>query len=317
MTATISVVVPAYNHERFVGETIRSLVTQTRQPDELIVVDDASTDHTWDEIQRCVPSIPFPIITRRHTKNAGLASTLNDALSSAQSDFVALVASDDTYPPDKIESQLAFLVAHPEFGAVYGDLAIMNEFGEHVRVDRPLTRELNVSPREGFAEVSLEEVALGRSGASNQTAVFRRAIVAAIGGFDENLILEDFDFVLRLLRTARAAHLFQPGANYRTLASGFNRRFREFDHEYEISLSKHRSFLETRGVSWSTVLGANWLRRANTRLNADDQAGALYCSVRSLIEAPKNPAAWKCAAQSCVPAPIRRGLRRVLRGSGH
>ena len=93
----VSVIIPAYNHEKYVQETIKSIINQTYQNIELIVIDDGSKDFTWqkilemkDECERRFEKVHFET-----KQNEGTCKTLNKLLSCAQGDFIDLIASDD------------------------------------------------------------------------------------------------------------------------------------------------------------------------------------------------------------------------------
>jgi len=105
----ISVIVPAYNSEKFIGETIQSVIDQTYKRWELIVVDDCSTDKTLEIIESysakdarvfCVPS----------AENGGAAVTRNIGLEKAAGRFIAFLDSDDLWSPSKLEDQLKFML---------------------------------------------------------------------------------------------------------------------------------------------------------------------------------------------------------------
>ncbi|MGI8927592.1 MAG: glycosyltransferase family 2 protein [Tepidiformaceae bacterium] len=109
-TASVSVVIPVYNGERFLAEAIESACWQTHRPKETIVVDDGSTDgsaaitRAWPGV-RCISQA-----------NAGLATARNTGIEAASGDFVALLDADDIWTPDKLALQLEALAAAPDAG---------------------------------------------------------------------------------------------------------------------------------------------------------------------------------------------------------
>ena len=113
----VSAVMTSFNYGRFVEEAIRSVAAQTRPPDELLVVDDGSTDDSVARIEALLPTLPFP--TRfEATPNRGQAAALNLACSWATGGVVAFLDSDDLWAPTKLERTLALMTAQPG-GAVY------------------------------------------------------------------------------------------------------------------------------------------------------------------------------------------------------
>lgn len=104
----VSVIVPAYNHERYVQETIRSIIAQTYINIELLVIDDGSTDSTFAKIRELEDECHQRFATVRFTrqKNSGTCATLNSLLSQTCGEFVYLIASDDVAEPCAIETLL-------------------------------------------------------------------------------------------------------------------------------------------------------------------------------------------------------------------
>ncbi len=124
----VSVIIPAYNHENYVQETINSIINQTYQNIELIIVDDGSRDSTWQKIRalenKCKER--FSNISFETQENQGTCATLNKLLSKVQGEFVYLIASDDIAKPKAIEIELDFLKHHPDYGLVVGNSEIID-----------------------------------------------------------------------------------------------------------------------------------------------------------------------------------------------
>lgn len=139
----ISVVMPLYNAERFVGESIESLMAQTLSDFELIVIDDCSTDGSAavvEELQRRDPRIKL----LRNERNLGAASTRNRGLDAARGEFIAFLDADDICIPERFEKQIAFLKAHPGVDVCGSYYLIFNDQSDrdHGHYDRlPLTPE--------------------------------------------------------------------------------------------------------------------------------------------------------------------------------
>ena len=110
---SISCIVPVYNGERFLGEALDSILAQTRPPDEIIVMDDGSTDGTAKVAHRYGSAIRY-----LRQENAGPAAARNAALAAALGDHISFQDADDLWQPAKLERQLARLSARPELGYV-------------------------------------------------------------------------------------------------------------------------------------------------------------------------------------------------------
>lgn len=121
-TPLVSVVIPAWNAERWIAETLNSVQGQTWSSLEIILVDDGSTDQTASIVQR-----DFPAVRYIHQANAGQAAARNRGVAAAQGEFIAFLDSDDLWLPEKIASQLRLIANTPEVSLVFCDY---ESFGE-------------------------------------------------------------------------------------------------------------------------------------------------------------------------------------------
>ncbi len=111
----ISVIVPAYNSAATLPRAVDSIGAQTCLPTEIILVDDASQDATWDVIQQlCARHLGPPIKATRMMENGGPAAARNAGWAMANQEFVAFLDADDAWHPRKLELQYRWLVDHPE-----------------------------------------------------------------------------------------------------------------------------------------------------------------------------------------------------------
>ncbi|MBR6610981.1 MAG: glycosyltransferase [Campylobacter sp.] len=122
----VSVIIPAYNHEKYVQETINSIIGQTYQNIELIVIDDGSKDSTWQKIQEMkeICQKRFARVYFETKENEGTCKTLNKLISLVNGEFVYLIASDDKAKAQAIEKEVQFLQNNLDYVLVVGD----NEF---------------------------------------------------------------------------------------------------------------------------------------------------------------------------------------------
>jgi glycosyltransferase involved in cell wall biosynthesis len=172
----VSVILPAYNAEKTVTAAIESVRCQTFDDWELIVVDDGSSDRTWEVVSsgatRGRPrerAIHLP-------ENRGLAAARNIALAEARGEWIALLDADDTWTPDKLRRCMDYLARHPGLKIVYTPMAPVREDGTPMKGhSKPchagwLTEKL-------FLSIFVHDPA----------AVFHREVVDECGGFDESL----------------------------------------------------------------------------------------------------------------------------------
>jgi glycosyltransferase involved in cell wall biosynthesis len=108
-SCSVSVVIPAYNAEKYIGRAIDSVLAQTRQADEIIVVDDGSTDSTADVVQAYGDKVHFI-----RQKNGGASVARNTGIEAANSEWIAFLDADDEWLPGKLEKQIEHLKRNPD-----------------------------------------------------------------------------------------------------------------------------------------------------------------------------------------------------------
>ena len=120
------VVVPSYNHARYVERTLRSIFHQTHFPSKLLVIDDGSIDGSTAVIEQILNECPFDceLIAR---ENRGLCRTLNEALDMSSGNYFAYISSDDLWLPDLLKSRLGILSHRPNAVLAYGPAFVIGE----------------------------------------------------------------------------------------------------------------------------------------------------------------------------------------------
>ena len=207
----ISVIVPAYNHERFVGEALVSLMAQTYQRLELVVLDDGSTDATYARIEdlRAELERRFVRVELGTKGHEGTGRTISRCLQLARSDLVYMLDSDDIAHPDAIECLLPCMES-PEVALAVGDNEYIDEDGRPVTLERDGERHAtllayHLSSRANFvierdfgSYVSLIEGNYVPNG-----WLLRRSCVSGVGGYAGELSLDDWSLLLRLVKKYR------------------------------------------------------------------------------------------------------------------
>jgi glycosyltransferase involved in cell wall biosynthesis len=194
----ISVLIPTYNRASFLPGTLRSVFAQTVPVDEVILVDDGSTDNTEEVVVSLLAQNP-PWGSRLHylrQENQGKSVALNNALKVAKGEWIAFLDSDDTWMPDKLKWQFGALGQFPECGACFTESSRM-EFQE-ARERSPERFPNNRAPLGRVQEPSW--LFLGRwPGTYMQSVIVRGDVMRKCGEFDPRLRMEqDVDFLFRL-----------------------------------------------------------------------------------------------------------------------
>ncbi|MES2225114.1 MAG: glycosyltransferase family 2 protein [Patescibacteria group bacterium] len=122
----VSVIIPAFNREKYLEAAVRSVLAQTLADIEVLIVDDASTDATPAIVDRLAQE-DSRVRVIHHAENKYRSGALNTGLDHASGSYISFLDSDDYYLPDKLARQVAFLEAHPESDGVYGDYEVLAE----------------------------------------------------------------------------------------------------------------------------------------------------------------------------------------------
>ena len=134
----ISVGIPAYNHEYYIQETIRSIINQTYKNIELIILDDGSTDSTWEKIQEIKQECEerFVRIHFEKQKNIGCSRTNHKLITLAKGKYYMVLASDDLAKPNAIEVEHKFLSENPDYVSCVGDNDLIDSESNYVFMDQ-------------------------------------------------------------------------------------------------------------------------------------------------------------------------------------
>jgi glycosyltransferase involved in cell wall biosynthesis len=200
----VSVLVPAYNHEKYVGQTIDSIMGQTYGNFELLIVDDGSRDGTAAAIRACEEKWGRRFLLESQA-NQGLCRTLNKLLAASSGKYLTIIASDDWMLPEKLAVQVAYLESHPEVGVVHSDNLIYYENEDKI--------EKNI--RGPVPSGWVFEKLLGGNFITACSAMIRRSCYDAVGTYDESLVVEDWDMWLRIAKKFRIEYLDLPTVVYR------------------------------------------------------------------------------------------------------
>ena len=185
--AAVSVVVPSYNHARFIESTLRSIITQKCQPAELIVIDDGSSDDSPRIIERALADSPFPceLVAR---KNSGLCATLNEGFERTRGDYFAYLGSDDLWLPEFLQARVSLLESRAPAVLAYGHTYFIDE-QNHI-VD-------STADWANYVDGDVRDMLLQTTGPMSPTVVYRRAALEQ-QRWNEESKLEDYDLYLRL-----------------------------------------------------------------------------------------------------------------------
>src|SRR4029078_12941045 len=185
--AAVAVVVPSFNHARFVEATLRSIFKQTLPPAELLVIDDGATDGSPAIIERVLECCPFPceLLVR---ENRGLCATLNEGFARSHGEYFAYLGSDDLWLPEFLSARVALLESRPKAVLAYGHAFFIDE--ENSIVD-------STAEWASYADGDSRAMLLETVGPMSPTVLYRRQALEDEHWREESR-LEDYDLYLRL-----------------------------------------------------------------------------------------------------------------------
>ena len=304
MQPLVTIVTSCYNHEKYLDDYFQGLLSQTYPNIELILFDDGSIDRSWQIIESYIPKLKACFhshICERH-ENIGPLREKALAISMVSGEFICMLDSDDYYFPDKIQENIDYLSAHPEFGAVYSnyyDLTKEQKKSRHYRKIMPGGKIFDDLCRECFIKPV--------------TTCFRAELFQKYVNYkeyaDKGYGIGDYPLFLSLAQHAEFGYIDKPLACYRHVEGSLSR---SKDAEYWVDFTD-RVFRIT--FDYMDIYNASpKLKKYVKGLFANY---LLFASVR-LLFAGKPQKAWTyfrkarlLAAIAWLPVNLLKVLRRV------
>lgn len=188
----VTVIISSYNHAPYIEQSILSVIAQTYEPVELLVIDDGSTDDSVRRIEALQRIHGFDF---RAQENKGLTRTLNEAIARANGAFIAPFGSDDIMLKDRLALQMTHIADKPEVGICAGNIELMNADVSPYKKKRkkpPL-------PPPPFRRLDFDDVFLQRKPfAPAPTMLIRKEALQKVGGFHPDIRLEDLYIQLKI-----------------------------------------------------------------------------------------------------------------------
>jgi len=200
---TLSVLLPNYNHAAYITRAIEAIMAQSRLPDELIILDDGSSDDSVEVIEGLVRRFPLIRLLRNET-NTGIGRALPATAAAATSTFIYGAAADDRVLPGFFESAMEMAAAHPETGIILGKYVLVDADGTAYGEESiPGWDEPRFATPEQVRREYLDRAPAGHSLCA--ATIYRREPLQAIGGFRPELGSWADTFAARCLAMAHGA----------------------------------------------------------------------------------------------------------------
>lgn len=252
----VSVVIPCYNHERFLEDVFWGLIMQEYKNIEVLICDDCSPDQSYKTIKSFEPKLKERfqrVEILRNENNLGVTKTLNKLIKISEGDFIKPIASDDAMTENAIARMVTFFQENENYDVVVSNGMRVKEEQHypHLNSDDLIYKKRPNFEQKGFFERIAKNNEIFAPG-----AMYKHSVFDEFGLYDENIRVEDFEFWLRLLRTnkVRIGYIDEPLICYRINGQSMTslsdnkdleRRRKVFwEAEYQV-LQKYKSDMDT------------------------------------------------------------------------
>ena len=192
----ISVLMPAYNAEKHLDISIQSILSQTFKSFEFIIVDDRSTDNSWNIIKK-YEKTDNRIIALRNTKNLRTTKTLNRGLKVAKGKYIVRMDADDWSYPNRLEKQYVFMEKHPKVGVSGGAIEICDKNLKVINIRKYPKNDMQA-----------RKIIFRYSPFAHPATIWRTTAINKVGGYNENIPLsQDLDLYFRIGKICQFANL--------------------------------------------------------------------------------------------------------------
>ena len=192
----VSVILPSYNHQQYIEETLQSIWAQSYPDIEIVVVDDCSTDLTYSILQKLQCKSPFPMKVYQNKQNLGPAKSINKALHLCSGDFFTPFASDDLFMPHRYEKQIQMFQENQSLRIVYGNGYAFDGTDILFKLhEKDVVRLFSKEPAEVLTYLYTHV-----SRFTLQTALIKRDFVVSIGGWDEGGFADDWVLNIKMFQ---------------------------------------------------------------------------------------------------------------------
>lgn len=207
MKPRVSIVMPVLNGERYIGEAIRSIVSQTYHDYELIVVDDGSSDGTREQVESFMDKIDLKYV--HHPVRQGIAPSMNDGVRHSSGEFIAFLDHDDAWFPCFLETQVNYLDEHRDVAMVHSDFQTTDTDGNVLEESVARCRRRKRPSGYVFPQLFMDSFIVGNS------VLIRKECFTKLGLFDESLRWGDYHMWMRIARHYRVDYVDKVLTTYR------------------------------------------------------------------------------------------------------
>lgn len=317
----VSVVIPMYNVERYIEQSVRSVLEQTFENFELICVDDGSSDRTFFKLKQ----FDDDRIRLVMQDNKGLAGARNTGINAARGKYIALLDADDFWAPEKLEKHVAHLESDADIGISYSSSWFVDEQGNELGIGQ-FPKLKGIYPKDVLCRNPIgngSAPVIRRSVLKEMTTNINTSYGDRTVCFNESLRQsEDIEFWVRIALTGKwkIEGIAEPLTYYRLnsggLSANLEKQFQSWQQAMELNRPGNEPFFE----SWYTLakayqyryLARRAIQSGNSKAAIKLATQALTCNARILLEEPgRTSATYLCALLSHLPGRMYQRLQSM------
>ena len=264
----VSVIIPTYNRSEYLRKSIESVLKQTYQDYELLIIDDCSTDNTPDVVKEFSDS---RVLYFKNLSNEGIAAVRNRGINNSKGEYIAFLDDDDEWiAVDKLEKQISLIEScSQDVGMIYtGYSNIDTNSGKKLKEATPKSRG-NV----------LNEYLIKRF-FTTSTLLIRKSCFDNVGPFDESISFgEDYDMYARILKLYKVDYIKEQMVNYRVHPKKLSTDYMAVNHGLRYIINKNIDLLEPNKQAHADLifhLGVSYCYLGNTRKGTQTLLRAIY-----------------------------------------
>jgi len=246
----ISVVMSSFNDEDTITAAINSILSQTENRFEFLIIDDNSNDNSYEILLKFARSDQRIVLLPRFSSNVGLAKCLNFAISKCNTQFIARMDADDISHPKRLHEEFNFLKSHPEIDVVGSNAILIDKQGSSIGVTNLPTTHSDI-----------EKSIFRQCPFVHPSVMFRLSFIENAGFYDPSLKKkQDYDLWFRTYKFSKFANIAKPLLDYRV------KKYKPLKTDlygfYIRALNSYRQKMIVKGIFWAVViLSLNLLKR--------------------------------------------------------
>lgn len=231
----ISVLIPYYNHNRYVVSTLNSVIEDTYPNKEIVIIDDGSTEMDSSNLLDWIENNKENIkIIYKKRENKGITKTLNELIALSSGQYIAVIASDDYFVNNTFAKRVEFLQKHPNKLMLVSDAIVVDD-DDSILFNSAMFEQRGALKKRYLSDAGIKKEIIKRWSIVGPTSFIDRRLFDTVGFYDESLMIEDWDFYLRVVAKNLLIFFDEKVAAYRWHATNLSRN-KESEYKRDLCL---------------------------------------------------------------------------------